>query len=387
MKSSIHIFIIWENTRNKTNDLLKDIKKYFVIKEIYEVNWTKENFTKNLRRFYGTTLPKPSQKAKTCGTGKFLVVIIEDLKPKIDWRKTSIGKQLVNTNVYDIKMTFRKLIGGEFPIHGSINNQETDHDLTLIFRKNLDEFQQTLSKEWNGKIKSFNHDLVGAEKWNSLDELFYVLNSTTNYIVLRNFEGITNQINLDDHNDIDLLTDDKWQIAHILNKQILKNSKGIPRPCIVVGKKKISIDLRYVGDIYYDEKWSRHMLENKTRTDNGINCPDNENYFYSLLYHVLIHKSKIASDYIPKLIRLAEKNNIEGISEASFTNRKTLENILDTFLQRKGYRYTDSTIYKIRHNELVRLSEVAIKTSKHEGIGYLFRAVIGKIKKKNRSNK
>jgi hypothetical protein len=70
MKSSIHIFIIWEKARNKTDSLLEDIKKYFTIKEIYEVSWTKENFTKNLRRFYGTTLPKPDRKAEICRRGK-----------------------------------------------------------------------------------------------------------------------------------------------------------------------------------------------------------------------------------------------------------------------------------------------------------------------------
>lgn len=382
MKPSIHIFIIWEKARNKTDSLLEDIKKHFTIKEVYEVSWTKKNFIKNLRRFYGATLPKPDRKAEICGIGKFLVIIIEDVKPKIAWRKTSIGKQLVNTNVYDIKMVYRRLIGGEFPIHGSINNKETDHDLTLIFRKNLNEFQHTLPKEWSGEIKLYENDLVGSEKWKDLNELFYVLNSTTNYIVLRNFEEIPNQINLDIHNDIDLLTNDKWQITHILNKQMLKNSKGIPRPCILVGDKKISIDLRYVGDIYYDEKWTKNMLENKTRTKNEINCPNIEDYFYSLLYHVLIHKSKIAPDYIPKLVKLAEKNGIKDFSENSFRHKKKLESILATFLQKNGYRYTNSLSYKIRHNELTRLSDVAIKTSKHEGIGYLFRAIRGKIKKK-----
>jgi hypothetical protein len=382
IKLDIHIFIIWEKARNKTDILLEDIRKHFTIKEIYEVSWTKENFTKNLRRFYGTTLPNPDKKAEICGKGKFLVIIIEDKKQNIDWRKTSIGKQLVNTNVYDIKKVYRRLIGGQFPIHGSINNKETDHDLTLIFRKNLNEFQQTLPNEWNGEIKSFDQDLVGAEKWNDLNELFYVLNTTTNYIVLRNFEGIPNQINLDMHNDIDILTDDKWQITHILNKQILKNSKGIPRPCIIVGDKKISIDLRYVGDIYYDEKWAKKMLENKVRTKNGVNCPNIEDYFYSLLYHALIHKSKISPDYITKLVELAKKNHIKDFSEDIFSQQKKLKKILDIFLQNHGYRYTDSLSYKIRHNELSRLADVAVKTSKHEGTGYLFRAIRGKIKKK-----
>lgn len=382
MQSNIHIFIIWEKARAKTGKLLEDIKKHFTIKEVYKVSWTKNNFEKNLRRFYGATLPKPIKKVEACGIGNFLVIIIEDNQPKTDWRKTSIGKQLVNTNVYDLKRTYRRWIGGEFPIHGSINQKETDHDLTLIFGKNLNDFKKTLPKNWDQKIKLFNNDLVGAKTWKNLNELFYVLNSTTNYLVLRNFEEIPDKIDLNLHNDIDLLTDDKWQINYILNQRIVKNSKGIPRPYVLVDDKKISIDLRYVGDRYYDKKWSRKMLENKELTQNGVYSPNSEDYFYSLLYHVLIHKSKISVDYIPKLIKIAEKINIKNFSKETFQRRKNLEKILEIFLKKNGYRYTDSFSYKLRHNEFFRLSDIAIKTSKQEGIGYLLRASKGKIKRR-----
>src|SRR3990172_1615512 len=130
MDSMIHIFIIWENALAWYEGLLYDIEKKFTVKAVYDVSWSPQYFTNNLKRFYGDTLPKPFKKTENCGTGNFLVIICEDIHPKIGLRKTSIGKQYVNTNVYDCKISFRRRIGGDYPIHASINKKETDHDLT-----------------------------------------------------------------------------------------------------------------------------------------------------------------------------------------------------------------------------------------------------------------
>jgi hypothetical protein len=382
LKSNIHNFIIWEKARKKTDIILQKIEEQFIIKEIFEVRWSKKEFGLNLKRFYGDTLPNTLEKIESCGKGKFLVIIIEDSKSNYGLRKTSIGKQVVNTNVYDAKMIFRKLIGGKYPIHASINKKETDHDLTLIFGKNLQDFKNILIKKWDGTIKEFNGDLQGTNGWKDIKQLFYVLNSTTNYIVLRNFENFTKNILEEKHQDIDLLTDDKWQINYLLNQKILKNSNGVLRPYVMINDNKISFDLRYVGDTYYDEKWSKHMLNRKILSENGFYRPNDEDYFYSLLYHCLIHKLKISSDYKIKLITLGKKIRLKNKLLESLNDSNNAKKILEVYLKKKKYRYTSSLFYKFSHNELTRITDVAIYTLKKEGIKYLLRAIKAKMENK-----
>ena len=49
--SKLYLFIIWEKSRNKTEEILDDLRKKFVIRDVYQVKWSKENFLNNLEGF------------------------------------------------------------------------------------------------------------------------------------------------------------------------------------------------------------------------------------------------------------------------------------------------------------------------------------------------
>ena len=142
--SKLYLFIIWEKSRNKTEEILDDLRKKFVIRDVYQVKWSKENFLNNLRRFYGKTLPDAQEKAKVCGTGPFLVIIISDLYPKFDYSENMFEEDLVNSNINESKIKYRKWIGGDFTVHSSISDSETSHNLTLLFGKNPYDFEKDL---------------------------------------------------------------------------------------------------------------------------------------------------------------------------------------------------------------------------------------------------
>ena len=72
----IQLFIIWQNARKETTKLLTEIKTKFTINQVYEISWTPNNVIHNLKRFYGITLPDPEKKARQCGKGSFLLVIV-----------------------------------------------------------------------------------------------------------------------------------------------------------------------------------------------------------------------------------------------------------------------------------------------------------------------
>ena len=378
MKEEIHDFIIWDRSKHGYDFLLNYLKEKFQILDVYEVKWTKENFERNLRRFYGPTLPNPQKKMMQCGTGSFLMIIFLDPKPVYKFRKTSLGMQKTNVNVYDAKRNLRKVIEGEYPIHGSIHEKESNHDITLILGKNPTDLLKQFNGKWNGKIKDFKGDLIGTGGWKNLFDIFYLLNSTTNYVILRNFEEFPKNIISDKHRDIDILVDDLIHLPYMLNQQNVIESKE-NCPFVNIENKNVKFDFRYVGDTYYDEKWSKDILEQRILFKNNVYVPNDKHCFYTLTYHCIIHGASL-KNYQLRLSNLSKKLNILNFDLNESDSKIKLKKLLDNFMIENGYIYTDSLKYRIRHNEMIRLAKVSLFVLKHEGLKGLMRSIKRKIK-------
>jgi hypothetical protein len=380
MESEIHSFILWENARHQSKKIIKDLEEKFQILEIFGIFWPKKKFAQNLKRFYGITLTDPHKKESICGNGSFLLIIVLDKNPIHGKRKTSLGSQIVNTNIYDHKMQSRRILGSGYIIHSSIHQKEANHDFTLLLGKNIDQLKTELKKPWNGKIKEKHIDLFGNE-WKNPKQIFLVLNAITKYVVLRNFENLPEELNSNEHKDIDLLTDDQWQLPYILNmSKVDSNNVGFS-PVIKIGSKEIKLDIKYVGDKYYDEKWSKDILRRRVLSKNGVYTPSKEDHFFTLLYHVIIHKKKIIPEYIEKLYLISPQDILNNYKKNDFSNFENLKVILKKYMKENGYRHTNSIEYRFTHNEITRILNVIIFTIKHEGLNFLFRAIKSKIKR------
>ena len=313
MREEVHLFIIWENARNKQKEILEDINSNFEIIKIYEMEWSKEKFSEDLSRFYGTNLPNGSHKEKHCGTGKFVLIIVKDKKPIYEERMTSKGTQIVNINMFDKKEEYRELTVGGHKVHATNNETETNHDLTLLLGKNIEDYLKENSKKWNGKIEEKKQDLIGNNGWKNAKEMFYALNNCTKYAILRNYEVLPEEIYINEHNDIDLICESKEDVTYILNAEPVHKEEYRVQYKAKVENKIAYFDLRYIGDNYYDEKMEKNILNNRVYNEKGFFTLDKENYFYSLLYHALIQKLDFSEDYRKRLINM----NIENIKETA----------------------------------------------------------------------
>ena len=313
MREEVHLFIIWENARNKQKEILEDINSNFEIIKIYEMEWSKEKFSEDLSRFYGTNLPNGSHKEKHCGTGKFVLIIVKDKKPIYEERMTSKGTQIVNINMFDKKEEYRELTGGGHKVHATNNETETNHDLTLLLGKNIEDYLKENSKKWNGKIEEKKQDLIGNNGWKNAKEMFYALNNCTKYAILRNYEVLPEEIYINEHNDIDLICESKEDVTYILNAEPVHKEEYRVQYKAKVENKIAYFDLRYIGDNYYDEKMEKNILNNRVYNEKGFFTLDKENYFYSLLYHALIQKLDFSEEYRKRLINM----NIENIKETA----------------------------------------------------------------------
>ncbi len=309
--SEIHLFILWENALSKKEEILEDIKKNFTIMQVYKITWSKEEFPNNLSRFYGTKLPKGSGKEQHCGNGSFLLVVVKCEDPKYEKRITSHGEEVVNINMFDKKSFYRELTGGGHRVHGTDTEKETNHDLTLLIGKNVEDFLKDHNSEWNGQIEELQKDLIGAKEWKNTNEMFYALNNCIDYAILRNYEALPEDIYINEHNDIDIICDSYENAAYILNASKVFEEDYRIHYKTNVEDKVAYFDLRYVGDNYYYKKLEKDLLKNRKYNEKGFYTISDEEYFYTLLYHAVLHKLEFADDYKQRLAEMQQGKDLD----------------------------------------------------------------------------
>lgn len=321
MKEELHLFIIWSNGRYKQDEILEDMNKNFDIIKVYEIEWGKDNFAKNLSRFYGTNLPKNCKKEENCGSDKFLLIILKVKNPVYEKRNTTRGEEIVNIKMFDKKTEYRELTGGPYAgrVHGTNNENETNHDLTLLIGKNVEDFlkenkeicsvHDNKNGKWDGKIEVLKSELSGHSKWHNIKDMFYALNNCTNYAILRNYEALPNDIYEKDHNDIDIICNSLEDVKYILNAEPTQKEEYRVQYKVKVEDRIVFFDLRSIGDNYYYAPMEEKILAERVYNEKGFYTLNKENYFYSLLYHAIIQKLDFTEDYKKKLIEM----NVEKI--------------------------------------------------------------------------
>lgn len=336
-----HAFIVWSKGHQHRDSILADVETKFEILESIDITWSQNKFSENLSRFYGENLPKNSSKEKHCGTGTFLCIIVRDNNPIYELRETSKGIKPVNVNMFDAKQLYRDWTGGGHKIHGSDNVTEARSNIYLLLGVKYDRIVN--SNETNVE-RAHNKDLIGANGWDSLEHIFEAFNELSNYVVLRNFVNIDQELN-NLHPDIDLLTDNKRLIADISNGKPTYKDKKRVQHLVMINGQKVFFDFRFIGDNYYDYKWEHDLLKTKVRYRN-LYVPNHENHFYSLMYHAFVHKEKLIEDYIIKLIDLSQSISL-NYDKKSFLDFKVLDD-LNAFMGANNYAFVeprDLTVY------------------------------------------
>ena len=337
MNKELHLFIIWLNAYSARDNIIEDILSKFTIKDVYEICWSSEHFSSNLSRFYGGKLPPGSPKEQRIGKGPFTLVVVEDESPAYGERLVSGRRmEMVNTNLFDAKMLYRSWTEGPDNvtdrIHTTNTPQETSHDLTLLLGRNPEDYGSERGRlPRDGTIKKLNMDLVGADGWSDINQLFYVLNSTIEYVVLRKFESLPGEYPLAHQEDIDLLVDNYKEACWIMNAKPVTNLPYRILNEVTIAGQNVRFDLRYVGDDYYDKRWEENILKNRVLDTGGFYRLNDKNYFYTLLYHAIIQKPVMSDDYRQKLTKMANWLDIRGIDKT----------ILDNYMDRMGYEYTE----------------------------------------------
>lgn len=369
MKSVLHLVIVWSTATAYKDEIVSDIKNNFEFLKTIKVHWDASLFYENLKIFYSHSLKDKSEKEmvriltdkiKTVGRRDFYVIIFRDNKPQMEQRVTTSGTCVVNTKIFDLKERYRKIVGGS-KIHSSNDAWETNKDLSILFGQNSEDFIQN-----NDIGESYNKNCVGVNGYESLEQLFYILNNTTDYCVLRNFEGIPEQYTLEGHDDIDLLVAHKNYAVRLTNaKPKFPQSYRVYHHILINGVN-VAFDFRYVGDNYYDKKWEIDILDSKVLHKDLFYIPSDINRFYSLLYHAYVQKPRIKEDYFPRLGKYAKNIGVEF-------HKGKLESmlLLYAFMLNMGYSITRADDKSVYFNKLTVLLPDAYYHLKNKGLANL----------------
>jgi hypothetical protein len=330
-ESNLYLFIIWSNALPQFEEILNDLASRFTVIKVIDVKWDADNFSRNMARFYGQKLPSLSRKENESGVKPFKAVVIKDSFSDFDYRVTSQGNELVNVNVFDAKSRYRKITGGGHKIHCTNNERESMHDLLLLTKIPYCHWcENSLSKP------SHVFNLIGCIQWNSFAELFDVMNEILDYVVLRNMELIHDDLQDNNHEDIDILVRCKDEAALILNATKIHFWWFRSHYTVNVNNRSVRFDIRFIGDGYYDLNWEEDILSSREKF-NGFYIPSKEHLTYSLLYHALIHKRKLSSEYVSKL----------GLSASS--DSELFANLVE-FMHKNNYKFTEPKDLSVYYN-------------------------------------
>ncbi len=169
--------------------------------------------------------------------------------------------------------------------------------------------------------------------WRTVNELFGAMEKGE-YVILRNFEEFPDSLTVCGHEDIDLLCTDVQKMSQIMQAEAIEGSAVHFQ--ITVGERIIPVDIRHVGDGYYDKKWEEDMLKKKEKFNDLCYVMDKENYFFSLLYHVIVQKPFIKDDYVIRLQKMGQE------IMTGFKGRQDFVEVLNEFLKRRGYMATNT---------------------------------------------
>lgn len=139
-------------------------------------------------------------------------------------------------------------------------------------------------------------------------DFFDLLNKNCCYLVLRNWDNL-----LDDsiygkgHEDIDILCDSLESFIKLTKANRVHKENKRDNYIVTFGNSVIRIDARWVGDGYYPIEMEKRLLADRRVNKQNIFIPNEEGYYYSLLYHALVQKRELSDEYSFKLNDVRKK--------------------------------------------------------------------------------
>ncbi len=344
------LVVVWPKARDHLSDIIDDLRGEFSVRFVAEHYWTAERLVENATRFYQNIPSNTPSIPSKIGDGHFYSIVVQDPEPRYRFDRTVSGSVLcVNEKVTHHKGRYRDLAGG-FNVHSSNSLAEFFEQATLLYGPAA--LRRILSSTGtHDGHEILEGDLYGAGGWSSLSDLFEVLNLTSEYVVLRNFDMLPDW-QVGSGGDVDVLCGSLNAFVAASNARVPDRTR--PHRCYVnVEGAEIPFDVRYLGDGYIDSVWARDMLGRHDIHRQLVNVPRVDDHFFSLLYHAKLQKRQISDGYVELLPRLAAQIGLDWFTAGHAVSDEEAAEVLNGYLGASGYRYTIPIDRKVVRNDRV----------------------------------
>lgn len=372
--SDFACFALWKSAQPFRQQIRQLLQEQFEVLLETEIVWSDQHFHHNANRLYEAPIfegqAKSSLHAEKIGGNTFVLFVVKDSDPRYTFAMSVSKKiELSNLNVVNAKYTIRDWIkkdsGIKYGVHSTNSIYEFFVQAPLLL--GIDLFDRLLNGE-KLMIDRLEKDLEGAEGWKDYREVFQILNLSSNYLVQRSFETLPEK---NEEKDLDLLADNYQRLASALG--ITQDKKRPYKGTVTIGGEEISIDIRFVGDKYYDVSWQKDMLRYKVFR-NGLYIPREDDYFFSLLFHSKVQKPEVKKKYYGILSVLAQQLHFDWFDHSLLSDDKTIGEILNGYFKSNGYFYeapVDKGVYRntsvtkhIQKNNLISAREIRMQNLK-----------------------
>ena len=326
LSNDLRIIVVWnQKNQNKIEKKIKQNKNIFIIDKIkLRKNFYTDIFKDRIfwvDQFYNKKISKNTNKLGS----NIYVYVVKSINPIFKLNKMIFSDE---NRIVDHKMfTFKKNIRKKklSVIHISDNFEESKRN-AIFLSKSIADFPAYYFFKTQNIFDSKNFFF---KKLNTHKKL--------KYVVLRNQRS--------KNDDIDILVNNYFLFKRISDCHSYKNknlnlisNSGDPieesgikvSNYIKVGDKIIKLDVRFVGDEYFDINWQKKILNNR-KYHMGHYIPSKENFIYSLLYHIVYHKGFIDKKYVHVLKNYFKLKSV---------NFEKITQIINKYLKTKKYKIT-----------------------------------------------
>jgi hypothetical protein len=342
-------FVIWQSGFQFAPEILKRLSLFFDVRFVSEFFWPDQQVVDKLKAFYPSrdfTLKSEKVREIGGGAGILLVATVPRNKPE----------EADNSLVKDFKNQYRR--SGRNFLHASDNETEAYANFSVATGESQAHFlalkkaPKTLAfLERDSSPNAPKVAQIEKAPVRNIQEAFARLNKYEEYVVLRNWEGFPERPSSVNHSDIDLLVKDRHRAETLLMARPVFLDQRRVYGSVEVGNQLYNFDFRYVGDSYYDMRWQHEMLAARVWHDFFF-VLSSRDYFWSLVYHSLVHKGVLSEDYQAKLRAIGAQPN-QFLSAYSSYSVENLYHGLRKFLGSGGYRVTRPLDSTVRRSPLI----------------------------------
>ena len=326
------LLVLWSGAREFSSEIsvaLRDEGLEILGRAI--LDWPLDDYWVNMNRLYkapvfSDTASRQKAFMEKTGPPPYEVIVVKDCKPNYRFAASSTGDfGFRNMHIKNFKEQIRAKFALDFGIHATDNFSEFRRQSVLLL--GLENVLAIL--DGNNVSGLVRRSLEGWPSWPTESVFLDSMNAMVDWVSLRDID-----IPIATAKDLDVLALD-WQGFASCSGMVQSSKRHFGGKIRIGGytdeASEIDVDIRFPGDGYFPDGLAHQMIETRSlRVSRPVLSPFLE--YYSLLYHVVLHKGDVADRHLARLealrLHLGPRYELPEFTSQTDSLRKVLNDLM-----------------------------------------------------------